>query len=53
MDIHPIPNKESKTIAEWFLSVIVKRYGVPQKVRTDQGGEFGGAFHKLLHDLGI
>ena len=53
VEIQPIPNKESKTISSWFMNEIVKRYGVPLKIRTDRGTEFGKYFHKLLEDLNI
>ena len=53
VEIQPIPNKESKTISNWFINEVVKCFGVPQVVRTDRGTEFGKHFHSLLNDLNI
>ena len=35
----PLPNKESKTVAELFVTRWLHEYGEPEQVHTDQGGE--------------
>ena len=53
MELHPIPNKASKNIAEWFYKDIICRHGAPAYVCTDRGTEFLGNLSKLLHLLNI
>ena len=45
-----IIDRDSKTMAEWFHTEIVCRYGAPHVVRTDNGAEFMGFFHTYLVD---
>ena len=53
VELIPIKNRESKTLKNWFLNEIIKRYGCPKIVRTDRGNEFGADFTNLLKDLNI
>ncbi len=48
-----LPNKNSKTTADFFFRDIVCRHGTPVEVVTDQGGEFQGDFQDLLNRCGI
>jgi hypothetical protein len=43
----PLPNKESATVAQAFLSHVLARYGSCAEVISDNGTEFEGAFHSL------
>jgi hypothetical protein len=47
-EIAAIPDKQSATIATWFWRTWVCRYGTPDMVFTDRGGEFEGEFDALL-----
>ena len=49
----PLPDRRSTTIARWFHSESVCRYGAPALVRCDHGTEFRGAFAKYLGLMGI
>ena len=53
VEASPLHNRQSSTLAAWFMSDIAGRYGRPEFVRTDQGQEFKGAFDQLLDQLGI
>lgn len=35
-----IPNRTSTTVAHWFWTNIICRYGIPKRVRVDNGNEF-------------
>ena len=48
-----VPNKNSKTTAEFFYRDIICRHGTPVEVVTDQGGEFQGEFQIMLDKYGI
>lgn len=48
-----VPDKSSKTTAEFFYKDIICRHGTPVEVVTDQGGEFLGEFQTLLDKCGI
>ena len=52
-EIMPIKNKTSDTLATWFHTNIVCRYGKPRWVRVDSGREFMGEFGKLCQGLGV
>ena len=43
-----LTNCESQTIAQWFYTNVLARYGKCAFVRTDQGSEFKGLFSELL-----
>ena len=49
----PLPNKLSRTVAEWFHSQVICKIGCPGIVRTDQGTEFKFEFDQLLERYGI
>ncbi len=40
----PVDDLKAATVAEWFHSSIVCRYGVPRWIRCDKGNEFRGDF---------
>lgn len=42
-----IPDKEAATIADFFVTNIISRHGVPQTVVCDNGLEFSGEFAEL------
>ena len=47
----PMPNKESKTVAELFVTRWLHEYGEPEQVHTDQGGEFEGFLMQDVYTL--
>ena len=50
----PLKNIDTKTILDSFLSNWVSRYGVPEAIATDRGGQFTSqAFEEVLRKLGI
>ena len=51
-EIHPIRNRKSETIAQWFYHHIVCRFGKPKWVRVDKGREFMGQFTRMCAGLG-
>ncbi len=53
IEAEAVPNKSSKTTAEFFYRDIVCRHGTPVEVVTDQGSEFQGEFQALLDKCGI
>ena len=54
LDIVPVPNTESETVAEGFLHIIQKRaFGIPDSVSTDGGSHFLGAFDRMCHYFDI
>ena len=44
----PLPNKETKTVAECVVTRWIHEYGEPEQIHTDQGGEFES---HLMRDL--
>ena len=54
LDIVPLENTESETVAEGFLEIIQKReFGIPDEVTTDGGTHFQGAFDRCCHYFSI
>jgi transposase InsO family protein len=50
----PIASKTAESVQEAFLSNIVARYGIPQIIISDNGGELTGtAFEKWLREFGV
>ena len=49
--VFPMPNKESKTIAELVVMRWLHEYGEPEQVHTDQGGEFDAKLMKQMWEL--
>ena len=47
----PIPNKETKTVAERVVTRWIHEYGEPEQIHTDQGGEFESHLMKDLWAL--
>ncbi len=52
VEIGPLKDKASATVATWFHTNITCRYGPPGRVRCDQGTEFKGAFDTYLRSIG-
>ena len=54
-DIEPLTNKESKTVLNAMLKMFSRPYlSIPYaSIRTDEGSEFMGVFHKWLYDHNI
>ena len=46
-------DRHPATIASWFHTNIITRFGTPVVVRSDHGTEFCGVFHSYLRRLGI
>ena len=46
-----LTGKSAKEIADWVHANIVRRFGVPLLIRTDQGTEFAGWFKEYLAKL--
>ena len=53
IEAEAVPDKSSKTTAEFFHRDIVCRHGTPVEVVTDKGGEFQGEFRTVLDKYGI
>jgi hypothetical protein len=53
VEASPIENKRSHTVATWFHTQIVCRFGVPWGIRLDKGKEFRGIFEEYCNGLGI
>ena len=47
----PLPDQKAETVAYAFFANWVCRYGVPERVHTDQGTQFEGALFQNLCDL--
>ena len=52
-EVRPIADKQAETIKQFFMWEIEARYGLPEVVLTDNGTEFGGAFHAYLVSKGV
>ena len=44
-----LPDRQSKTLAEWFDREVIKRRGVLVLVYSDNGSEWAKDFLELLH----
>ena len=53
VEIFPIKNRLSKTIADWLMTELVPRFGKPRWIRVDRGKEFAGDFKALCQAWGI
>ena len=53
VEVIPIPDKSSNTIATAFLQHVLSRFLAPAEVLTDQGREFQGEFEALLRKAHI
>ena len=53
VEAEPVPSLHSWRAAEFLYWSIVVRWGKPRYVRTDNGKEFSGSFHRLCTVLGI
>lgn len=53
-EVFPIPDMRADTVAEVFFSGWITRFGVPEKIITDQGRQFeGNLFTAFTNILGI
>ncbi len=52
VEIGPLKDKASSTMANWFHNQITCRYGPPAIVRCDNGKEFKGMFEEYLAGIG-
>lgn len=53
-EAYALPDMEAKTVARVFVEEFCCRFGVPEEVHTDQGGQFRSAlYHQLCCLLGI
>lgn len=48
VELRPIPDKKSATVATFFREEILYRVGCPRVILTDQGGEFKGMMDEVL-----
>ena len=48
VELIPLPSKSSANATRGLLEGVISRYGAPDEVLTDQGGEFQGEFDSLL-----
>lgn len=53
VEAEPVPTLHSWRAAEFLYHQIIVRWGKPRYVRTDNGSEFCGSFHRLCQGLGI
>ena len=53
-EAYPLPNQETKTIADAVVQNWICRYGVPMEVHTDQGRNFeANVLQEICQLLGI
>jgi RNase H-like domain found in reverse transcriptase/Reverse transcriptase (RNA-dependent DNA polymerase)/Integrase zinc binding domain/PHD-finger len=52
-EFYPVFGKSAMLVAEAFYCGWVCRYGVPEFVTSDNGGEFAGVFGHMLERLGV
>jgi hypothetical protein len=50
-ELYPVTEKSSLTVARAFYHAWICRYGVPQKVTSDNGKEFASHFHHMLQAI--
>ena len=50
-EVYPTRNKTAKTAADKIYNQFVLRYGYPEKLHSDRGGEFTNAIWKELNSL--
>ena len=53
LELSPLVSKSAEATAAFIKLNIIARHGVPQFICTDNGTEFCGSFHLLLHKYGI
>ena len=53
VEIGAIPDKSAATCADFFYTNVCCRYGLPRKVRSDQGNEFRAIFDEMCDLLAI
>ena len=52
-EVAAVTNKQSKTVADFFMHNVISRHGCPREVLSDNGGEFFGEFDQLLQSCCI
>ena len=50
---HLVETRDSVYVAQKFLKMWVRHYGIPDCVVHDQGGEFEGRFTQFLEEFAI
>ena len=53
VEVGKLPSKRALRTGEWFYQEVISRWGKPQAVRVDNGGEWYGEFCQLLNSLDI
>ena len=53
VEIKPIADRTSDTLANWLYRDLIPRFGKPRWLRLDGGNEFKKTFATLCDDLGI
>ena len=48
-----LPNRTSRTLANWFFKAIVGYFGTPFIIKSDGGNEFTADFEKMCELLNI
>jgi transposase InsO family protein len=48
-----LTNPTASAVAKFFFEEIVCRYGIPESITTDNGGEFKGAFSDMCKEYGL
>ena len=52
VEVLPLKDRASKTVAKIFLNEVISHYGAPVVVIFDKGNEFWGEFDNLLWRIG-
>ena len=53
IEVGKLRTKKAPATCEWFTPEIIHRYGRPEVIISDRGGEFDSDFRKRLHQQGI
>lgn len=53
VEIGPLADRTSSTVASWFHREITCRFGTPSIVRCNRGKEFEGEFAEYLRSMGV
>ena len=50
-ECHAVPNIEAKTVATVLIEQVITRFGVPQRIHSDQGRQFEGKLFSEMYRL--